>query len=147
MRLAEDEARRRLAAYDHGVLGTTHRDRGADLVPVLFAVDGDHVAIPIDTVKPKAAGRLQRERNLAADPRATLLIEHWDAADWSRLWWVRARLRWLGEDVESVVAESLFHPANDQIRGVCRGPLLPPPRLPCRGSQRLVRCLIAALER
>ena len=107
MRLAEDEARRRLAAYDHGVLGTTHRDRGADLVPVPFAVDGDHVAIPIDTVKPKAAGRLQRERNLAADPRATLLIEHWDAADWSRLWWVRARLRWLGEDVESVVAESL----------------------------------------
>ncbi|CCI52929.1 MAG: pyridoxamine 5'-phosphate oxidase family protein [Tetrasphaera jenkinsii] len=74
MRLAEDEARRRLAAYDHGVLGTTHRDRGADLVPVVFAIDGDHVAIPIDTVKPKSAGRLQRERNLAADPRATLLI-------------------------------------------------------------------------
>ena len=64
MRLAEDEARRRLAAYDHGVLGTTHRDRGADLVPVVFAIDGDHVAIPIDTVKPKSAGRLQRERNL-----------------------------------------------------------------------------------
>ena len=107
MRLAEDEARRRLAAYDHGVLGTTHRDRGADLVPVPFAVDGDHVAIPIDTVKPKAAGRLQRERNLAADPRATLLVEHWDVTDWSRLWWVRARLTWLRGDVESVVAESL----------------------------------------
>lgn len=107
MRLADDEARRRLAASDHGVLGTTHRNRGADLVPVVFAVDGDHLAIPIDTVKPKAAGRLQRERNLAADPRASLLIEHWDAADWSRLWWVRACLRWLGEDVESVVAESL----------------------------------------
>lgn len=56
---------------------TTHRERGADLVPVVFAVDGDHLAIPIDTVKPKAAGRLQRERNLAADPRAALLIEHW----------------------------------------------------------------------
>lgn len=86
---------------------TTHRERGADLVPVVFAVDGDHLAIPIDTVKPKAAGRLQRERNLAADPRATLLVEHWDVTDWSRLWWVRARLTWLRGDVESVVAESL----------------------------------------
>ena len=80
MRLAEDEARRRLAAYNHGVLGTTHRDRGADLVPVVFAIDGDHVAIPIDTVKPKSAGRL---------------------------WWVRARLTWLRDDVESLLAESL----------------------------------------
>lgn len=74
---------------------------------MVFVVDGDNLAIPIDTVKPKAADRLQRERNLAADPRATLLVEHWDVADWSRLWWVRARLTWLRGDVESIVAESL----------------------------------------
>ena len=48
-------------------------------------------------VKPKASSRLQRERNLEADPRATLLVEHWDADDWSRLWWVRAELRWQRE--------------------------------------------------
>ena len=35
-----------------------------------------------------------QERNLEADPRATLLVEHWDRSDWSRLWWVRAELRW-----------------------------------------------------
>ena len=94
MRLAEDEARARLAAHDHGVLCTVHPERGVDAVPVVYAVDDDgYVGVPIDRVKPKAAGRLQRERNLEADPRATLLVEHWDPDDWSRLWWVRAELR------------------------------------------------------
>jgi hypothetical protein len=35
---------------------------------------------------------LQRTRNLDADGRAVLLCDHWDRADWSRLWWVRAAL-------------------------------------------------------
>lgn len=107
MRLTEDEARARLAAHDHGILCTVHVERGVDAVPVVFAVDEDgDVGIPIDRVKPKAAGRLQRERNLEADPRATLLVEHWDPDDWSRLWWVRAELRWR-HDVDRDRAESL----------------------------------------
>ena len=36
--------------------------------------------------------RLQREANLDADPRATLLVDMWDPVDWDRLWWVRVRL-------------------------------------------------------
>lgn len=63
----------------------------------MYAVVDEFVGIPIDRVKPKAAVRLQRERNLEHDPRATLLIEHWDRLDWSALWWVRAELRWEGE--------------------------------------------------
>lgn len=93
MRLAEDEALGRLAAHDHGVLCTVHAERGVDAVPVVYAVDDGHVGVPIDRVKPKAAARLQRERNLDADPRGALLVEHWDRDDWSRLWWVRAELR------------------------------------------------------
>ena len=93
MRLAEHEARARLAAHDHGVLCTVHTERGVDAVPVVYAVDDDYVGVPVDRVKPKASSRLQRERNLDADPRATLLIDHWDRDDWSRLWWVRAELR------------------------------------------------------
>ena len=94
MRLAEDEARARLAAHDHGVLCTVHAERGVDAVPVVYAVDDDgFVGVPVDRVKPKASSRLQRERNLEADPRATLLVDHWDRDDWSRLWWVRAELR------------------------------------------------------
>src|SRR3954471_16286852 len=94
MRLAEDEARARLVRHDHGILCTVHAERGVDAVPVVYAVDADgYVGVPIDRVKPKASSRLQRERNLEADPRATLLVEHWDRDDWSRLWWVRAELR------------------------------------------------------
>jgi PPOX class probable F420-dependent enzyme len=94
MRLVEEQARARLVAADHGVLCTVHQVRGVDAVPVVFAVDEeDHLAVPIDRVKPKSSSRLQRERNLDADPRATLLVEHWDRDDWTRLWWVRAELR------------------------------------------------------
>ncbi len=94
MRLAENEARSRLASHDHGILCTLHAERGVDAVPVVYAVLDEYAGVPIDRVKPKAGGRLQRERNLALDPRATLLIEHWDRDEWSQLWWVRAELRW-----------------------------------------------------
>lgn len=100
MRLSEDACLARLTAHDHGVLGTVHPERGVHAVPAVHAVDPDgFLGIPVDRVKPKSSTRLQRERNLAADPRATLLVEHWDAEDWSRLWWVRADLRWQGDDV------------------------------------------------
>ena len=90
MRLAEDEALARLAAHDHGVLCTLHAERGVDAVPVVYVVDDDgYVGVPIDRVKPKGSSRLQRERNLEADPRGALLVEHWDRDDWSALWWVR----------------------------------------------------------
>lgn len=94
MRLTEDDARTRFGAADHAILCTSHPERGIDAVPVCFAVNGDDVGIPVDLVKPKASSRLQRERNLEVDPRATLLVEQWDPDDWSQLWWVRAELRW-----------------------------------------------------
>ncbi|HET7399425.1 MAG TPA: pyridoxamine 5'-phosphate oxidase family protein [Intrasporangium sp.] len=95
MRLAAGEARARLAERDHGILCTVHASRGVDAVPVVFVIDADDfVGVPVDLVKPKSSWRLQRERNLEADPRAVLLVDHWDREDWSRLWWVRAELRW-----------------------------------------------------
>ncbi len=93
MKITVTMARARLHAADHGVLGTVHSERGVDAVPVCFAAVGDLIAIPIDRVKAKSGGELQRTANLRTDPRATLLCEQWDAADWSRLWWVRASLR------------------------------------------------------
>lgn len=93
MRLTRHEAWARLEAEFHGVLCTLHPDRGPDPQPVVYAVSRDgHVGVPIDRVKPKTSSRLQREANLAADPRGSLLIEHWEREDWSRLWWVRAQL-------------------------------------------------------
>jgi len=93
MRLDTAEARRRARDADHGILATLHDERGVDAVPACFVLDGEVVAIAIDELKPKASPDLQRLRNLARDPRAALLVEGWDAADWSRLWWVRLSLR------------------------------------------------------
>lgn len=111
MNLVETDALARLTAHDHGVLCTVHADRGVDAVPVAYVVDEDgHVGVPVDLVKPKASLRLQRERNLEADPRATLLVEHWDRADWSRLWWVRAELAWqpdAGPELTEALADGL----------------------------------------
>lgn len=105
MRLPEGEARALLVAHDHGILATLHPERGVDAVPVVYATDGDgYVGVPVDRVKPKASTRLQRERNLEADPRATLLVENWDRHDWSRLWWVRAELRWQADPPEERAA-------------------------------------------
>jgi hypothetical protein len=96
MRLPEDQARHLLQANSHGFMATRHQELGVDVGPTVYAVVGDHVGSPVDLVKPKSSTRLQRERNLEHDPRATLSIERWDRDDWSKLWWVRARLRWLG---------------------------------------------------
>src|SRR5579863_3155781 len=77
MRLADREARARLESHDHGILCTVHAERGVDAVPVVYAVDEDgYLGVPIDLVKPKASLRLQRERNLEADPRAALAGRH-----------------------------------------------------------------------
>ena len=106
MRLSEETARSRLEEHVHGVFATLHPERGPDPQPVVYAIHDGHVGVPIDSVKPKASSRLQREDNLAADPRGSLLVEHWDAEDWSRLWWVRADTEHVAEPDEAL-AEAL----------------------------------------
>lgn len=105
MNLSFQQSQDRLAGQDHGVLATLHPTRGADLVPVVYAVANGHLGVPVDLVKPKSSTRLQRERNLESDPRATLLVERWDRDDWSKLWWVRAQLRWLGDETDARLAD------------------------------------------
>lgn len=105
MRLDYDEARARLTADVHGVLCTLHPERGPDPQPVLYAVSGDYIGVPIDSIKPKSSTRLQREANLEADPRSALLVEQWDADDWSRLWWVRAQLEHVADPPQSVIED------------------------------------------
>lgn len=102
MHLSEGEARRRAREADHGVLSTIHPSRGVDAVPTCFVIAGDVIAIPVDTVKAKSSPDLQRIRNLEADPRASLLCEHWDPADWTGLWWVRLTLTRTDERPEVV---------------------------------------------
>lgn len=89
MRLDEQRCWARLAdGPRHGVLATVHAERGVDAVPVVFAVHGREVLVPVDAVKAKSGRRLQRLANLEHDPRCALLVDHYDD-DWSQLWWVR----------------------------------------------------------
>jgi PPOX class probable F420-dependent enzyme len=60
---------------------------GPRLVPVTFAWHRGTVVWAVDRVKPKRPGPLRRERDLAADPRVAVLVDHYDE-DWTALWWV-----------------------------------------------------------
>ncbi len=86
-----DEARARelLAAARVARFATRTPQGRPHLVPVTFALAGDVAYHAVDH-KPKTTRRLARLANLAADPRAALLADHYDDADWTALWWVRA---------------------------------------------------------
>lgn len=59
------------------------------VVAVTFAVVERRVVHAVDH-KPKATRALARLEDLRRDPRASLLVDHYDDADWTALWWVRA---------------------------------------------------------
>ena len=84
-----DEARCRayLAAARVGRLATVRPDGGPHVVVCCYALDGDRVWTAVDD-KPKAGPRLQRLANVRANPRASLLVDHYEE-DWEALWWVR----------------------------------------------------------
>lgn len=103
MKLTEEAAAARLQDEVHGVFCTLHPERGPDPQPVVYAVHEGHIGVPIDKVKPKKSSRLQREANLDADPRGSLLIEHWETEDWSSLWWVRAQTEHVPHPYEGLV--------------------------------------------
>ncbi|GAB3748498.1 TIGR03668 family PPOX class F420-dependent oxidoreductase [Microlunatus parietis] len=87
MRLDEATCRRLVEGAAVARLATTGADQQPHLVPVTFAITGDTVIIGIDQ-KPKSTTNLRRLRNLAENPRAALLCDHYED-DWTRLWWVR----------------------------------------------------------
>ena len=92
-----DRAITRFASAKVARLATT--DGGVPhLVPIVFAVVGDVIYSAVDQ-KPKRSKRLRRLANIVANPRVSVLADHYED-DWSRLWWVRA------DGVARVVDES-----------------------------------------
>jgi PPOX class probable F420-dependent enzyme len=90
--VTEDEARRRFAASPVARLATVTPEGRPHVVPVVFVLDrvggADTVYHGVDA-KPKRHTDLRRLVNLDADPRASVLVDHYED-DWDALWWVRA---------------------------------------------------------
>ena len=80
--------RERFAAATVARLATVTAAGHPHLVPVVFVLEGDTVWTAVDH-KPKGTRALRRLANIAAHPRVSLLVDHYDD-DWSQLWWVRA---------------------------------------------------------
>jgi PPOX class probable F420-dependent enzyme len=87
--LTADEARALFATARVARLATVGADARPHLVPIVFALTGDVVFSAVDA-KPKRTTALKRLDNIARNPRVALLADHYDDADWSALWWVRA---------------------------------------------------------
>ncbi|GII95574.1 TIGR03668 family PPOX class F420-dependent oxidoreductase [Sinosporangium siamense] len=86
--MKEDQARERLSQSRVARLATASADLTPHLVPVTFAVDGDHVVIAIDH-KSKTTHNLRRLQNIRANPKVCLLADEY-TEDWTQLWWARA---------------------------------------------------------
>lgn len=104
MRLDPDDCRRRAATARFAVLATQAPDGSVDLVPITFALllaggsePAQGAALVADRLfsavdhKPKTTHRLARLANISRSPGVDVLFDHRDDADWSTLWWVRAR--------------------------------------------------------
>lgn len=72
-------------------LATIDPDGRPNLVPCVFALEHDALHLVVDR-KPKRSTSLKRLENLRRDPRATVLVDHYDE-EWGALWWVRMRGR------------------------------------------------------
>jgi PPOX class probable F420-dependent enzyme len=83
------QARDRFAAARVARLATLGADGHPHLVPIVFAVAGDRIYSVVDS-KPKRTTALRRLANVRANPHVSLLVDHYDDADWGALWWVRA---------------------------------------------------------
>jgi PPOX class probable F420-dependent enzyme len=89
MRLDQAESRRRFAASRVAHLAMAAADGRPFLVVVTFAIVGDVVVTAVDH-KPKSTTRLRRLELISANPQVSLLVDHYDDAEWTALWWVRA---------------------------------------------------------
>jgi PPOX class probable F420-dependent enzyme len=75
-----------LAAGRVGRLATADVAGQPMVVPVCFALVGERLYWAVDA-KPKHTRNLRRLRNIAENPRVSLVVDEWDE-DWRRLRWV-----------------------------------------------------------
>ncbi|MFZ3394957.1 TIGR03668 family PPOX class F420-dependent oxidoreductase [Rhodococcus sp. 7Tela_A2] len=81
------DVRRRVTEARVARLATADGSGEPHLVPIVFALDGDAIHTCVDD-KPKSTRRLRRLADIAANPRVSVLVDHY-SDDWSQLWWIR----------------------------------------------------------
>ena len=87
MPLADAAIQDYLRTWPVARLATLNPDGSPHQIPLVFAGHDGLLWSPLDG-KPKAGGQLARVRNILANPRGSLLLDHY-AADWTQLWWLR----------------------------------------------------------
>ena len=86
--MTPNQARRRFARARVARLATVRPGGGPHVVPVVFAVEHERLVFVVDD-KPKRTRELARLANIAAEPRVSVLVDHYSES-WEQLWWVRA---------------------------------------------------------
>jgi PPOX class probable F420-dependent enzyme len=84
---ARSAALARLAGARVARLATADASAIPHVVPVCFVLAGSGIFSVIDDKPKPTRTRLRRLRNLAANPRASLLVDHYEE-DWNELWFV-----------------------------------------------------------
>lgn len=84
-----DQERKYLETARIGRLATADAGGRPHVVPVCFAMENDHVVIPIDE-KPQRVSpeRLRRCRDIEENPRVAVVVDHY-TEEWSQLGWVK----------------------------------------------------------
>lgn len=122
--MSPEEARRRFAAARVARLATADAAGQPHIVPIVFALAGETIYSVVDA-KPKRTTELRRLQNVTANPRASVLADHYDDTDWDALWWARAdgTARVLGLD-ESEAASAVELLARRYPQQRPQGPVL-----------------------
>ena len=101
-----------------GHLATADAHGRPYVVPFCFVCEGGRIYSVLDA-KPKSADlrRLRRVRNILANPRVSMVIDHYDS-DWSKLWFllVQGRAELLEPGAEHVHALARLRAKYPQYR-------------------------------
>ena len=116
----------RLTAAPVGRLATVTPNGQPHVVPIVFALSSGRIYTAVDH-KPKATSRLQRLINISAEPRVSLLVDHYEE-EWSRLWWIRidgtATVHQPGSSVHTIGTAALTHVYPDHYTGIRLGAVI-----------------------
>jgi len=73
-----------------GHLATLDHDGNPHVIPICFALRGEHLYFVVDDKPKRARKGLKRLRNIEGDPRVAVVIDRYDE-NWSRLAYVQLR--------------------------------------------------------